>query len=719
METKKKNQWSLDRAFSIDEKNETRLYNLLSCIRNVKTGLCDEDEAMENASKLGAITERGRKGYEKSTATLLKSIGLITDDMYCTTDIADAFLDHEISYKELILLQMIKKEYKYDDDSEIIHPFIISIEVLLGLIERDPNYAWIDAYDYLEILTEIKKHNEIQDAVDKVYNAHHNFNRTYNYEKNHDFDMWQKAFVITGVFKEISVENPPSLNSCFTLDIEEIEFAKWLTTLNLDCIDEYIKTKNEREEILKKFGSKKNGLLKHIPRIKRKEEIKLTGIATDTEKILELFLFEGKSYRMIDIDILGSEADSKGFFSNLVIKSLGVSDNENKGVWKKFRHYKNIVKLALQDESDFKYYSILFNHDEFESVKHYLRPQTNRMIGGSNTIYYGIPGCGKSYNVSKLLSGVSSKNIFRTTFYLDYSNADFVGQLVPKTDFNGKVTYEPNFGPFTKALKRAYETSEMVYLVIEEINRGNAAAIFGDIFQLLDRLDSKKISNSSNLNLKPGDSEYPITNNFIEDYLNIEPGNIIIPSNLTILATMNTSDQNVFPLDTAFKRRWNMEKVISNWKDCDIADLCVPFTDITWKNFAQTINVRMMSANETGDIIITEDKKMGAYFATEDMLVEKSDRYNIENKDKLIRFVTNVVDYLFNDVTKFSHDTLFKEKLTFDGIYESAIEYELSEPCVDFFLEVFKDRIKPDVIDEPVNTEVEQPDNNEQSDSNN
>ena len=126
------------------------------------------------------------------------------------------------------------------------------------------------------------------------------------------------------------------------------------------------------------------------------------------------------------------------------------------------------------------------------------------MFGAYNKIYYGIPGCGKSYQVDQKIRKHYTKdknfdnksykdNVFRTTFYLDYSNSDFVGQIVPKTDVKGNVTYKPNFGPFTKALQRAYETDDMVFLVIEEINRGNAAAIFGDLFQLLDRLDEDKI----------------------------------------------------------------------------------------------------------------------------------------------------------------------------------------------------------------------------------
>ena len=318
---------------------------------------------------------------------------------------------------------------------------------------------------------------------------------------------------------------------------------------------------------------------------------------------------------------------------------------------------------------------------------------------GYNKIYYGIPGCGKSYhiehNVLKLVD--KEHDVFRTTFYLDYSNSDFIGQIYPKVD-GDKVTYENVPGPFTKALKRAFkEPNRMIYLVIEEINRGNAAAIFGDIFQLLDRLDGNHDGRVV------GDSEYPISNEFIESYLGnlVTKGQVYIPHNLTILATMNTSDQNVFPLDTAFKRRWDRERIISNWDDCVIKDMCIPFTDISWRNFAETMNDRMVSANDDGEVIVSEDKKMGAYFASKQMLVDKEVRHKVidENKTKLKKFVSNVIDYLYNDVTKFDHSILFDEKVTYNNIYETMINYQ-ADTGNNLFLHVLKDQIEPDITDD-------------------
>lgn len=345
---------------------------------------------------------------------------------------------------------------------------------------------------------------------------------------------------------------------------------------------------------------------------------------------------------------------------------------------------------------------------------------------GYNKIFYGIPGCGKSHEIEHIvLKDVDKENnVFRTTFYLDYSNSDFIGQIYPHVE-DKKVTYEPIPGPFTKALERALSTDEMVYLVIEEINRGNAAAIFGDVFQLLDRLKEDKPDGRV-----VGDSEYPISNAFIEGYfdrvnekaenadgvkkINFKKGQIIIPHNLTILATMNTSDQNVFPLDTAFKRRWDREKVVTEWsKVKNIKYMYIPCSSITWKQFVTTINQKMLQESQNGDVTISEDKQIGPYFVHESML---SATKNTGGKKELTAFVNNVLDYLYNDVTKFDHSILFDKKIyTYDTLYDLMEEYHYQGDKL--FEVVFKDSVqkaleeavnKDSTQEEPINTPEEE-----------
>ena len=288
--------------------------------------------------------------------------------------------------------------------------------------------------------------------------------------------------------------------------------------------------------------------------------------------------------------------------------------------------------------------------------------------GGINKIYYGAPGCGKSRLVSDMLKNaeVSKNNIVRVTFHPEYSNVDFIGQILPTvdTDEDGKdiVRYSFNPGAFSIALQKAYNTTDMVYLIIEEINRGNAAAIFGDTFQLLDRE-----RNPSNPNFSA--SEYPISNPNLQKYLieNVENekikerlGNgIYIPSNLTVLATMNSSDQNVFTLDTAFKRRWSFEQ-ISNDIERDATHAYkgwfVPGTNTTWETFLTRLNDRILDYkihNQTN-----EDKRLGKYFVTQDCLTEQVQSI-VEVQDKAMAFAYKVLEYIWNDVCKIGREEWF------------------------------------------------------------
>ena len=332
---------------------------------------------------------------------------------------------------------------------------------------------------------------------------------------------------------------------------------------------------------------------------------------------------------------------------------------------------------------------------------------SNSKKAGINKIYYGIPGCGKSYYVenTELKDVDKEHDVFRTTFYLDYSNSDFIGQIYPHVDEYGNVSYVHVPGPFTKALERALtvEDGRMVYLIIEEINRGNAAAIFGDTFQLLDRVKEKTEGKEI------GDSEYPISNSFIEGYFKkndipFTHGQIYIPHNLTIFATMNTSDQNVFPLDTAFKRRWDREMVSAEWGNVSFRNMYVPGTNITWEKFCTTINKKMLEPSADSDVAVSEDKQIGAFFVQKNMLCDVP---NEKSHKKLISFTGNIIDYLYNDVTKFDHSILFaKEFLSYNSVYDEITNYyvnAISEPNNNTNAGPFEKVFKREVIDELLN----------------
>ncbi len=275
-----------------------------------------------------------------------------------------------------------------------------------------------------------------------------------------------------------------------------------------------------------------------------------------------------------------------------------------------------------------------------------------------NVIFYGVPGCGKSYFIKELLNGVDLEYYSRVLFHPEYTYADFVGQLLPKRE-NKELAYPFVPGPFTEILNKALHDAEHEYfLIIEEINRGNAPQIFGDIFQLLDR-DSE------------GNSEYSIYNADILKILNENGGNfkeVKIPKNLIIFATMNTCDQNVFVLDTAFKRRWRMHRIENTFDDIKnhkhkeqiyhkIADLKIGEKELEWRVFAKAINEAIVEINDGFE----EDKQLGVWFVSEKEL---------EDVDA---FSEKVFMYLWNDVFKFERGRLFntREYKTLDEVIKA------------------------------------------------
>lgn len=235
-----------------------------------------------------------------------------------------------------------------------------------------------------------------------------------------------------------------------------------------------------------------------------------------------------------------------------------------------------------------------------------------RLETGTNVLLYGVPGSGKSWTIEHEYCSKGA-HTERLVFHPDYTYSDFVGQILPNVSSDGQVRYVFTPGPFTRILAEAYKhPGEEYVLVIEEINRGNAPGIFGEIFQLLDRKTERHDPDDG---LTLGTSEYGITHPEIaKEVYGDETHKVRIPSNLSIIGTMNTSDQNVFTLDTAFQRRWEMRLVENNFEEVDrqLADAPILDTGVTWKTFCTQIN-RVIVGN-TVRMASAEDKRLGAYF---------------------------------------------------------------------------------------------------------
>ena len=299
-------------------------------------------------------------------------------------------------------------------------------------------------------------------------------------------------------------------------------------------------------------------------------------------------------------------------------------------------------------------------------------------------IFYGAPGTGKSHTIKRVVEDGNLPHI-RTTFHPDSDYSTFVGAYKPSTievpmrDVSGHIIVEDGqqvieskiiytFVPqaFLKAYVAAWSNlNEPFFLIIEEINRGNCAQIFGDLFQLLDR-------NSE------GISDYPVTSDDdIRRYLNskfsalddaqranipdeiLSGEKMLLPRNLHIWATMNTSDQSLFPIDSAFKRRWD-------WKYTPIANgnknwkIAADGKEYDWWQFLEKINAQIGNATHS------EDKKLGYYFC------KPINNQTIDAET----FVSKVVFYLWNDVFKdFAEDagSIFNDEdgsvLSFNKFY--------------------------------------------------
>ena len=291
---------------------------------------------------------------------------------------------------------------------------------------------------------------------------------------------------------------------------------------------------------------------------------------------------------------------------------------------------------------------------------------------GVNLIVYGTPGCGKSYYVQHTLlykggyrfddNGINCLDAIRTTFFQDYTNTDFVGQIMPVVNADKSVTYEFNPGPFTLALNKAIQNPDKpIALVIEELNRGNAASIFGDIFQLLDRDNGTSIYNITNVNIQKYLEEQNPTMKF--DYIKL-------PSNLSIFATMNTSDQNVFTLDTAFKRRWKFEKIKNTFlENHKFKGSFIPGMDMDWEEFCNSINEYIVNDK---NFINSEDKQLGVYFVDEKGLRKVQGDVSTEESRK--EFAYKIFEYLWDDVAKYDREKWFNNIKTLDTLIDKYVD---------------------------------------------
>ena len=434
--------------------------------------------------------------------------------------------------------------------------------------------------------------------------------------------------------------------------------------------------------------------------------------------------------------------------SNQTVRMIA-SDGERSDV-KAFFYVLNAVRPEFRDD-------IIQVYPEFQEYFNYTVPDPNiaienaseeasqkmaekqleeiRWKGGQNTLLYGVPGSGKSWTIEHEYCPKGSR-VERLVFHPDYTNSDFIGQILPVVDKenDNQVTYEFTPGPFTTILRDAYANPQQQFiLIIEELNRGNAPAIFGDVFQLLDRMVGEKTIDGIRYHV--GTSEYEITNkNIAEKVYGDGTHKIRIPSNLSILATMNTSDQNVFTLDTAFQRRWNMRLIENSFENVrpSLANCLILDTEVSWRRFCETINKQIVG--NKAKMASSEDKRLGVYFVHEsdlryddadipvnhdtiraeliDLLKAERDGSITDEQETRLRairvalvqnriFPEKVIKYLWDDAFKFNPGAIFdiEENKELDSL-EAVIRLFVYEKRLKERFRVFKSQIR-DLLYEP------------------
>ena len=390
--------------------------------------------------------------------------------------------------------------------------------------------------------------------------------------------------------------------------------------------------------------------------------------------------------------------DRSDYYNSPVLSLLNVVHTEN-GFYTKLIELFDL-NLGLHDLIDLLGVSTILNEIDEPEENASL---SNSSIIGKNLIVYGAPGTGKSYRLGQLSSGYK---VMTTTFHSEYSYSDFIGTFRPvplyhrntQTEGVSVASHEGSYydaagneftrgrpfidyrfvpGDLLKVLKEAIQAEYIgsprhYVLVIEELNRGNAAAIFGDFFQLLDR-DAT------------GRSKYSIMNGDVVNYLKETLGEafsgdeVYIPGNLSIYATMNSADQGVFPLDTAFKRRWNYEYLRINYSAIEHGGTKIPYGGgtVLFKDFMETIN-----ENLSARLQVHEDKLLGSYFVSPEELGSESDEADSDHVDRLKELVSNkILMYLWDDVARYQRASIFRQTVTFGDVIH---QYKTGEQIFTF-----------------------------------
>lgn len=537
-----------------------------------------------------------------------------------------------------------------------------------------------------------------KDNYEELYKYINNLNE--NYLKRIWFKKYLHILYPTIFPSQHSDENKKEVLRLFSLDIEDSEIDRAWKLLQLEKISNIPGDYYWR--IISFTAGRNDSDLENIDFKETKVKFK---------NWLEIKGYKGKTVRnyIYQLVNIGKSIEFNEKYDNNIFMVINISEYEI--IRKYILNHEKFEELNLKSNRGLKsaldrYAEFLFEMNEVNLQEEVFEANYITKLNikyDHNRILFGAPGTGKSYTLNKEKNDLlkNGGGFERVTFHPDYSYAHFVGTYKPVSNERGEISYEYVPGPFMRtyvtAMKSANSDNPKPYLlIIEEINRANVAGVFGEVFQLLDR-------NAENI------SVYPIqTSEDMRKYLSRELGGdstlyteIKIPDNMFIWATMNSADQGVYPMDTAFKRRWNFTYLGINDKEEGILgkEVClgegIYERRVEWNELRKAINIELLE-----ECKVNEDKLLGPYFVTENY---------IENNEEFVKvFKNKIIMYLFDDAARHKRSVIFSGSET-NNIY-SEICKEFDEKGIFIFSERVQEKFpnKLTVIDEDGNMKYQE-----------
>ena len=643
--------------------------------------------------------ESAKGRVRRALFTYFKAYGCLNDSEQLT-EIGRLYAENKLTIQEFSFYYILN--YIYENDAVKYYPAELVLWCFYKLYERSEAEAYLSPYDFSKIVECASLEDIDDDFIDGLIAARENAPIAVN-ERTVGYDVWAKMFIQAGIFRRNADRN---------LITDNIMLIKWI----LEAYQHHFDTH---------MGTVCTGVLKYFPIMTLNSPNGDAREFSNEGKALQAYLFEGIKDAIIDKYIMVREGNS----CEQMRLALGLIEN-NRGFFDIFIGLERLIGHCLANNNhpqvkiigEILASMLLTEEQVLESLRKELRADydtTNRLITGCNVLLYGVPGSGKSWTIGHEYCKPGNV-VERLVFHPDYTYSDFIGQILPAVAEDGQVSYKFTPGPFTNILREAYNHPGTEYiLIIEEINRGNAPAIFGEVFQLLDR--KVEIRDIDDDGFPVGTSEYGITNMNIAEEMygkDRKTEKVRIPSNLSIIGTMNTSDQNVFTLDTAFQRRWDMRLIENDFANVDstFANAAILDTTVTWKNFCVAIN--KIVVGNSARMTSAEDKRLGAYFVhlrdlkfndamgalkEYDALRKKESEGTLTQEEKtqiaVIRdairqnrkFPEKVIKYLWDDAFKFNREVIFE--VTEYQSLEQVIRAFMYAQGLDRF-KVFKDNVK-------------------------